>query len=103
LTWIAGLGGVLGILLLGQVVHAQQFGPSQQSLYHQHPGDAPTFTNYGAPTLTPKVSDTPQRKRADSTGRSQAEKSVPATRQRPVQRSGSSMGSREAQPIHLGN
>ena len=31
-----------------------RFGPTAQNLYHQHPGDAPTYVNYGGQNLTPK-------------------------------------------------
>jgi hypothetical protein len=47
----------LGTLMSGAatVYAQQQFGPSPQAMYKQHPGTAPTYVNYGEPTVTPQI------------------------------------------------
>jgi hypothetical protein len=47
----------LGTLMSGTttVYAQQQFGPSPQAMYKQHPGTAPTYVNYGEPTVAPQI------------------------------------------------
>ena len=37
-----------------ELAYGTHFGPTAQNLYHQHPGDAPTYVNYGGQDLAPR-------------------------------------------------
>ena len=67
----------------------QQFGPPPQSLYHQNPGDAPTFVHYGSARTPAKSSGVTVRARATvgSGSLRQMSQRAPSVRRRTAKRS----------------
>jgi len=78
-TKAMAIAGTLTLTFCAGAVYAQQqFGPSPQAMYKQHPGSAPTYVSYGVASMTPSIAAANARMTANTSSRSTATTAKPS-------------------------